>query len=373
MGLLALALTATGCPSTHGEGDRAQTTAPEAIPVEVDAVTRRDLSSLYSTSATLRAERNATVIARARGVVERILVEEGDEVQAGQPLAELEDDEQRIEQARTQAVAETRQRELERAEELHARGTLSDNDVEEARSQAKEAKHVAELAALRLTRTRITAPFAGRILRRHVDAGETVADGTPILDMADVDPLMADVTVPERHVAPLSPGQTVRLVADASGEEVEARIERVAPLVDTSTGTVKVTLAVVGETELRPGTFVRVHVVVETHANTLVVPRPALVAVGQRWFLFRVGPDGRADMLEVELGFEEAGLVEVGRASSPLEAGDRVVVVGAAALSEESLLEVLEDRSAAPPPPTPETPADEDATDDGQDDDPDPA
>jgi hypothetical protein len=209
-----------------------------------------------------------------------------------------------------------------------------------------------------------------------------VADGTAVLDLADVDPLMADVSVPERHVARLAVGQTVRLTVDATGEEVAARIERIAPGVDPASGTVKVTLALSPRTgttvaavttagaaspallaptapptsaqaapspALRPGAFVRVAVVTETHEDALVVPRAALVAQGPRWCLFRrAGPD-RVERLDVELGFEEGDLVEVARTTDgrrPLGPGDEVVVAGAAALSDGARVDVL----AAPPP-----------------------
>jgi len=334
------ALLLSGCDA--GPDAQAATEGGEAIAVEVAPAASDTLSALYSTSATLRAEKRATVTARTRGVVERLLVEEGDDVAAGDPLAELEDDEQRLELARARAVAEIREREHTRARDLSARGMLSENDLEAARRAAEEARHAAALAELRLERTVIAAPFAGRVVRRHLDVGAAVSDGTAVLDLADLDPLMADVRVPERHVARLAVGQTVRLAADATGVRVDGVIERLAPAVDPATGTVKVTLAVpsdaAGAGALRPGAFVRADVVTETRSG-VVVPRSALVAMGRRWFVFRVGPGRAAELLEVEPGFEEGDRVEVVAAEPPLAAGDRVVVKGAAALTEGAPLD----------------------------------
>jgi len=153
------------------------------------------------------------------------------------------------------------------------------------------------------------------------------------------------VNVPARQIARLAVDQAVRLIADSSGEEVEARIERLAPEVDPTTGTVKVTLAVRGLTTLRPGGFVRVEIVVDTHSDALVVPRSALVAEGRRWHVYRLAAEGGSvERLEIARGFEEGDRVEIVDVVSgePLLPGDRIVVVGASALSDGSAVEVLE-------------------------------
>ncbi len=321
---------------------------PEADPIAVStaAVGRQAIASLYSTSATVRADRQATVTARTRGVVRRLLVEEGQRVAEGQALVELEDDEQRIEAERRTAARDVKRRELERAERLHAQGLLSDEAYETVERDTIEAEQAAALAELTLSRTVVRAPFGGRILRRHLDVGATVGDGSPLYDLADLDPLYVDVNVPERHLPRLRPGQAVRLAADAAGAALEARIERIAPAVDPGTGTVKVTLAASGEAELRPGAFVRVDIVTDTHADALVVPRSALVAEGRRWHLFRLDDSGeRVVKVEVGLGYEEGDRVEViGVAGQPvgLEPDAHVVTAGASALTEGARVRVVE-------------------------------
>lgn len=325
--------------------------AADVITVRVAPVSIGPVSQIYSTSATLRADRQATVIARAKGVVRRLLVEEGDRVSKGQPLAHLEDDEQRIELDRTRTAFEIEQREFQRARQLVDDELLSNEDFETARRELEEAKQALARAELEMTRTVIRAPFAGQILVRHLDVGATVQDGTAVYDLADLDPLYADVNIPERHVARLAPGQKVRLVADASGETTEALIERIAPAVDPATGTVKVTLAVDDTARLRPGAFVRADIVTDTHADAMVVPRSALVAEGRRWNLFRLDPtQDKVEQVEVELGFEEGDRVEVSRVvrgGQGFGAGDRVVVVGAPALTDGAAVRVVEDGSAA--------------------------
>ncbi len=350
-------VTASGCggESDAGGGGGAGATqavqpVEEAIAVKVGPVERDSLSALYSTSATLRADKRATVTARTQGVIRRLLVEEGDWVEEGQPMAVLEDREQRIAFEQAEANAETQGREFERSEALHAQELLSEEQYEMARREAVDARHVADLAELTLSRTVIRATFSGRVLARQLDVGATVTDGTAVYDIADLDPLYADVQVPERHVAQLATGQTVRLTTGSNGDSLEARarIERIAPAVDPTTGTVKVTVAVKETDGLRSGSFVRVGIVTDTHDDTLVVPRSALVAEGRRWHLFRLKQDDerRVELIEVTLGFEEGDRVEILEAAKlerPFREGDRVVTTGASSLSDASIVQVLSD------------------------------
>ncbi len=106
------------------------------------------------------------------------------------------------------------------------------------------------------------------------------------------------------------------------------------------------TLAVRVAGSLRPGSFVRVGIVIDTHENTLVVPRSALVAEGRRWHLFRLKDDDakHVELVEVERGFEEGDRVEILQivvAERPLHVGDPVVVTGASSLSDDSAVQVM--------------------------------
>ncbi len=348
----ASAATTAGSPPA-GDSPAVENPDEDAIAVRVQAVRSAPLSSIYSTSATLRAEKQASVTSRTRGVIRRLLVEEGDWVAEGAVLARLEDDQQRIEHERAMTTHATKARELERAESLHQQGLLSEETYETVRREAEESRQTSQLMELMLARTTIRAPFAGVIVERHLDAGGNVSDGTPVYEIADLKPLFADVHIPERQIGRLAVGQQVRLIVDDAESSARARIERIAPAVDPSTGTVKVTLTVRQARQLRPGSFVRVGVITDTHEQALVLPRSALVAQGRRWHVYRVNPAGdKVEQLEVALGFEEQDLVEILEVvdGEPLKSGDAVVVVGAAALSDEARVKVMDENEPGPAP-----------------------
>jgi RND family efflux transporter MFP subunit len=276
--------------------------------------------------------------------VKRLVVEEGDRVQAGHALAYLEDDEQKIAAARARSTEAEAKRDFARLEGLYETGLVSIDEYEASRTAAEDAQHALDLAELELSRTVIRAPIAGVVVTRHLDVGATVSDGTPVFDLADLDPLYADINVPERHVTRLRPGQEVRLAADSTETEANAIIERIAPAVDPATGTVKVTVAVEGDSGLRPGAFVRVNIVTDTHKDALVVARTALVAEGRRWQLYRLTSEDQVEQVEVILGFESGDRVEIARPADPdttMAPGDRVVIVGAPALSDGAKVRVV--------------------------------
>lgn len=351
--LLLPALAGCGGSANGEQGARpgASPTPQEKVPVEVAAVRQEPMASLYSTSATLRASRRATVTTRTGGVIRRLLVEEGQSVREGQTLAELESDEQRIAWDRASTTLETREREAERVRKLFEQALVSEDAWEKARRDARDARHAADLARLELSRTAIVAPFAGVVLERHLDVGNTVASGTQVYTLADVSPLYADVNVPERHVARLGAGQRVRVTPDASPAGVDAVIERIAPSVDPATGTVKVTLTVPDAGHLRPGAFVRVDIVTDSHQQALVVPRSALAAEGQRWFLYRLAAGDKVEKLQVDLGYEAQDRVEVVPRDKPITAGQRIVVAGTGALEDGAAVEVVASRTAGQPQP----------------------
>lgn len=333
---------ATGAEQSGTEGEE-ETAAVEMLAVSAGPVRRQTLSEVYTTSTTLRAEKRAAVTARTRGVIVLLKVEEGDSVHTGELLAVLEDDEQTIRNNKAADALSTLKRELSRSDSLLEQGMLSVEGHEELRQQVEAARHEASLAELELSRTRIRAPFAGIVLSRFLDAGSVVADGTEVYEIADLKPLYADVQIPARHVARVAPGQEVRLDSESGDVQILAEIERIAPKVDTTTGTVKVTIAVSDEESIRPGTFVRVSIVTGSREGALVVPRSAMVAEGRRWNIFRLIEGDKVEVLGVEPGFEEGDMVEILRLTGEgtLHENDSVIVTGASALSDGDTVQVL--------------------------------
>ena len=118
------------------------------IPVEVKDVSRGDISAYYSNTATLEAVDEAMVVSKVRGIVQKVLVEEGDDVRAGQIIAKIEDDQYRIEAERAKATLDRLYNDYQRNKELFEKQLISVEVYDNARFEYESQKSAYELAQL---------------------------------------------------------------------------------------------------------------------------------------------------------------------------------------------------------------------------------
>ena len=338
---------AAGSDPKGATGAAGAASAEEAVLVEVKPVEVGPIASVYTSTGTLQADSEAAVKARVRARVRSVEVEEGDRVREGDLLCRLDEEELRIARDKATATAANDKLKYERARKLRDQNLISQEQYQEQEHLFEVSKANAELAELDLSYAAVRAPISGRVSARRTEPGQEVSPGDALFSVVDEDPLRLDLHVPERLVGRLAAGQSVELQLDASGRALQGRIARLAPVVDVSTGTVKVTVEVSADGAVRPGSFARARVVTDLHENALILPRDALVSEGDEWFVFTVA-DGRARRVPVKLGFEEADRVEL--AEGPA-AGEKVVVAGAPALKDGSPVELLAGAAAKPPEP----------------------
>ena len=249
----------------------------EAVPVEVAQVSRRPIAASYAGTATLEPLAESQVVAKTSGVALEVLVEEGQQVKAGQPLVRLDADRARLSVAQAQAQLRKLENNYSRAQQLVAQQLISAGEVDQMRYDLENARAQHEMAKLELSYTTVVAPISGVVASRDIKPGNFVQINSPIFRIVDSQRLEATLNVPEREIAKLRPGQQVKLVADAlPGREFTGSVDRVAPVVDTGTGTFRVVAAFAGDGELQPGMFTRLGINDVQRAVALVVPRTAL-------------------------------------------------------------------------------------------------
>jgi membrane fusion protein (multidrug efflux system) len=124
---------------------------------------------------------------------------------------------------------------------------------------------------------------------------------------------------------------------------VEGRVERISPIVDQASGTVKVTVAMEPRAGFRPGSFVRVEIRTDTKNDAIVIPKRALVEEDGQNYVYIASNDS-AKRTKVELGYIREGNVEI---RSGVAAGQRVVVAGQGALKEGGKIKVLSPQTEA--------------------------
>ncbi|WP_447730486.1 efflux RND transporter periplasmic adaptor subunit [Pseudoxanthomonas suwonensis] len=337
--VLVLAAALAGCKGGAGAPPVPQDPAADATPVEVAAATRRAIAASYTGTAPLEPRAESQVVAKTSGVALEVLVEEGQQVRAGQPLVRLDPDRARLTVAQNEALVRKLENNYNRARQLVEQQLISAGEVDQMRYDLEQARAAYDLARLELSYTTVVAPISGVVASRDIKPGNFVQINSPIIRIVDSSRLEATLNVPEREMAKLRPGQAVTLVADAlPGRSFTGVVDRVSPVVDNGSGTFRVVTSFAGDGELAAGMFGRLSINYDQRADALVVPRTALLEDGGEPAVYVVR-DGHAARVGLRLGYNDGGWVEV---REGLAEGDAVVVAGKAALREGTAVQVLE-------------------------------
>lgn len=338
---LAAPLAITGCGNAEATADSDNKEQIIAIPVEVATLERGDISSNYSTTAILEAKEEAFVVARASGIIEKIMVEEGDYVEKGQVLAQLEP--QRYQLSLTKAKADLAgiEKELAKIQKVHKRNLVSDDTHDKLLSQFESAKAGLSLAELDLEETTIIAPISGFIAERNAKVGNLTESfqRERMFHIVQQRELYGIVHLPEKELSKVHKNQRAELTLAALNEQtVNAYVERISPVIDASTGTFKVTLRVPNENNrLKAGMFAQVNLNYDTHPNATLLPRNALLAIDDTVNVFVVR-GGKAEKVAVMTGYQENGFVEI---LSGLQGDEKVVISGHHNLKDQAPVEVV--------------------------------
>ncbi len=247
--------------------------------------------------------------APSAGVVTKVDVIEGQHVEKGDALVELNS---------AAAAAE-----VERQKTLYAQQNTSLKSLQDAEAQ---------LALLR-----ISAPVAGTVVRINVQPGQSVDMSTVVAEVMDLNRLAVSAEIPSAEAGDLKPGDPVEVSARLP---VMTRLLFVSPHVNRDNDTVLVRALLPGAGGLRPGQFVSLRIVTAVHAHCLAAPVESVVTDEHGQSVIALVNGSEATRLPVQTGLRENGLVEV--AAPGLQAGQGVVTVGAYGLPEKTRIRLVE-------------------------------
>jgi len=338
-GVLALAACKGGGGGAAAEnGKDPKKKGPEAVPVEVAQASRRAVAASYTGTAPLEARAEAQVIAKVSGVALQVLVEEGQYVHAGQTLVRLDSARSALVAAQSAAQLRKLEANYARSRQLAEQKLISVNDNDQLRYDLENARAANKAANLELQYANVTAPISGVIASRSIKSGNFVQINTPIMRIVDVSRLEAVLNVPERELATLKAGLPVQLGVDAlPGKIFKGKVDRVAPVVDSGSGTFRVVCAFADGEALRPGMFGRIKIDYDQRADALVVPRAALLEDESDPAVFVVR-NKKSTRVPVKLGYMDGEWAEV---RSGIKQGEQVVIAGKSALRDGSEVQVI--------------------------------
>lgn len=321
--------------------------SPAPAPVPVVKVRREDLFKQVTIAAEFRPYVEVTLHAKVSGYVNRMNVDFGDTVKAGQLLATLEVPELHDELASAQAAEKKAEADFTNAHLIYSRlqsvnkdhpNLVAQQDLDTA--QANDLTTSAAIAAAKanvgkyqtmLAYTQIAAPFDGVITHRYADPGALIQAGTssdtqslPLVRVSDNYKLRLDFPVTVDYVKNVKLGDEVEIKVDSlDGKTFTGKISRFTHEVDDNTRTMITEIEVPNPNlELVPGMYASVELKVEKHAQALAVPTEA-VAAGKSPTVLLVNREHQLEQRAVKLGLETPDKYEI---LSGLDEGDLVVV-----------------------------------------------
>ncbi len=307
-------------------------------PPESVTTTKAEASEWQGTRsavATLVAVHGVMLGAELSGTIRQISFDSGASVKKGDVLVKLDTSTEEAQLAASSADAQLARVTLRRARDLRQGGSNTPADLEAA--QARNAAAEANVAALKATiaRKTITAPFDGRLGIRQVELGQVVTSGTPIASLHSLDPIYAELNLPQQALAQVKAGQRARLSTDIyPGASWDGELSVVNTEVDVATRNVRVRATFQnGDGRLRPGMFGNVEILSDASQRVLILPATALLFAPYGDSVFVVeekkGPDGKTALgvqqRFVRLGERRGDFVAV---TSGLKTGETVVSSG---------------------------------------------
>jgi len=313
-GLAVWGLALTPVAGCSGEGEQAgggfqrPPTPVEAAPVTTGPVTDR-----FSTVGTLEADNSIIVTGQIDGIIVEVPFREGRRLAAGELIARLDDDQLKAETQRARALRDQTKSTWERVNNIVDQGAGAPQDLDDATAALKVAEADFALAATRLKKTRITAPFAGLAGRRLISQGTFMRAGTPITHLAQIDKLRVTFAIPERILGSMRLGAQVAVTTPAFPTvKLTGVVDVIEPQLDTATRTVGIVALVDNPEEiLRPGMSATISVVLKERTEALTVPTDAVFVEGGQAFVFAIKPDSVVTRVPVILGTRLPDVVEV--------------------------------------------------------------
>ncbi len=346
-----------GAPAAAGRGGRG------AVPMTVDigTVGRSEVVDSVTVVGNLIGRATVDVVPRVAGRLDAVLVQLGDRVTRGQPVAKLEDRaiREQVNQVRAnlevnQATLEARKNDvtvasnsLERARTSFERGLVSQQALEDAEARHSAAVSQVQVAQAQLVSTQarldelsvtlsdtsVLSPVDGFVGRRNLDAGAFAGANTVILSVVDIGTVRMVANLVEKDFRRVQAGAPATVEADAfPGERFTGQVSRVAPVFDPATRTATMEIEVPNPGyRLKPGMYARVQLTTERKPDALTVARAAVVDVQGRRGVYVVGDDEVAKFQDVQTGLSNVDRIEI---LSGVTEGTRVVTTGALAIRD---------------------------------------
>ncbi|MCD6534031.1 MAG: efflux RND transporter periplasmic adaptor subunit [Deltaproteobacteria bacterium] len=316
-----------------------------ATPVTATSVTRDTVIITEEAMGWIEAKINPTVAAEVSGRIQKVYVDTGQVVNAGDTMVTIDSEQQELEKAalqsdvdRLEALIVNQKRTLDRYQNLLSKKSISqerfDNaDVKLITLKEQLAGAISRLAdnRRRLAKTSVFAPVGGWVEKRFVSEGDFVRPGTPLLQMVTDQFFRIVLPFPENVASKLCPGLEVQLTSPLSQNRIiNAKIDQIRPAVNIYSRALEVIIYLENPGAWRPGGTINGTVIIERRENGILVPAQALVRRPAGEVVYQI-ENRIVRQRQVITGQSQGDLVEI---ISGLKGDERIVVDGAGFLTD---------------------------------------
>lgn len=332
---MAAAVALAGCGRHEPAGTGIGLRLPDGPPVAVRVVKaeRASRAATEEVVGTVRSKQRAMVEAKVAGRVEQYLAAPGQEVKAGELLAQLDAREMAAKVDSARAMLEQADRELARYRTLVTQNAVTRQELEAVEARQKVAAAQVSEAETMLGYSRVTAPFDGVVTRKLAEVGDLAMPGKPLAEVESPKGLRFEADLPEAILDRVKMGQKLEVSVGQVSET--AVVSEIAPIADAVSRTFRVKMDLPDREGLRTGQFGRVAVPV-AEAQVLAVPAAAVVKRGQIEGVY-VLREGRAWLRLVKTGKRLGTLLEL---LSGVEDGEEVLAEAPARMEDGQKVEV---------------------------------
>ena len=345
-----------------GKGSKGGGEGSRNTPVSVGEVRNRDVRFTVQAAGTLMALNTAVVRAKVDGELKALRFTEGQYVQAGQLLAEIDSrpfdaqlNQAQGQWARDTALLKNAELDLQRYQDLLSKDAIARQQVETQAALVRQLQGTVQadqaqidLAKLQLSYTRVTAPISGRLGLKQVELGSLVRASDPngVVSITQTQPMAVVFSVPEIHVPlimrQLKLGKALAVEAWDRDQKIrlaQGRVSTTDNAIDVATGTLRLKATLDNrDGSLFPNQFANIRLQLDTLKNALVVPVQAVQRGAAGTFVYVVQADNTVQVQAVQLEAVEGDWQAV---IADLKAGQQVITDGADRLRNGSGVEVV--------------------------------
>ena len=312
-------------------------------PVVVAPVAMEEFPLIIEALGTAVANESVTITAQEADVVKSIYFEDGETVEKGKLLLELNNEEELARLNELDVNIAEAKRQLNRIKGLAKESAASEQLLDEQKARVDALESQQDVIKAQLKELQIFAPFSGTLGIREVSIGSLVRPGETITTLDDLSRVKVDFSVSESHLASLAVGQSVFAKSVAyPGQEFEGKITSIDSRIDPITRSVQIRAQIPNqENLLRPGLLLQINLQKRV-LDTLVIPEAALIPEGNSQSVYVIDNESKAIKTKVTVGQRRPGLVEI---IDGLEAGQQVVVEGTLKMRPNASVKILNDGS----------------------------